>query len=207
MRVVCISDTHCQHQSVKVPDGDILIHAGDLTDMGSVDELRPAIQWLARQPHGHKVFIAGNHDWVFESDALVARALVPAGVHYLEDSGCTIAGLKFWGSPVQPWFMSLAFNRERGDDIGRHWAMIPPDTDVLITHGPPYGKLDRIGNTERGGCEMLRRRLLEIRPRLHVFGHLHGGYGTDTLGSTILVNASICNDCGYAANEPLVIDL
>lgn len=207
MRIVSISDTHGHHRSITVPPGDVLIHAGDMTNMGTVEEVRDVMRWFDRLPHQHKVFIAGNHDWLFERDPQGAAALIPEGIHYLEDSGKEIAGLKFWGSPVQPWFCGLAFNRERGDDIGRHWAMIPEGTDVLVTHPPPYGKLDRIGNTERGGCEMLRRRVIEVRPRLHVFGHLHDGYGTDFLGPTMLVNAAICNDCGRAVNTPVVVDL
>ena len=190
-----------------MPSGDILIHAGDLTNMGTEQELSDVMHWFDRLPHSHKVFVAGNHDWLFEREPEVAAALIPPRIHYLEDSGCKIAGLNFWGSPVQPWFCGLAFNRERGDDIGRHWALIPEGTDVLITHAPPYGKLDRIGNTERGGCEMLRRRVLAVRPQLHVFGHLHAGYGTDFLGSTMLVNASICDERGQVVNAPVVLDL
>jgi Icc-related predicted phosphoesterase len=185
----------------------VLIHAGDLTNLGTEEELREALTWLGRLPHAHKVVIAGNHDHLFESDPQTAAALVPKGVHYLEDSGLEIAGLRFWGSPVQPWFFGLAFNRERGADIARHWAMIPAGTDVLITHGPPYRHLDAIGGFDHGGCEMLRRRVVEIGPQLHVFGHLHEGYGTDFLGRTMLVNAAICNEAGRPGNAPIVIDL
>jgi Icc-related predicted phosphoesterase len=207
MRIVCISDTHGHHKCVRVPDGDVLIHAGDLTNGGDAEEIKGAMQWLSELPHRHKIAIAGNHDGLFESDPKRAAALVPPSVHYLEDSGCTLGGLRFWGSPVQPWFLDLAFNRARGDDIDRHWQMIPEGTDVLVTHGPPYGKLDRIGNTERGGCEMLRSRVLKVRPRLHVFGHLHDGYGTDFLSPTMLVNASICNESGRPTRNPIVVDL
>lgn len=207
MRIVCISDTHNHHNGIHVPAGDVLIHAGDLTDMGTKEELREALAWLRRLSHPHKVVIAGNHDGLFERDPQAAAALVPKGVHYLEDSGCEVAGLQFWGSPVQPWFFGLAFNRERGADIARHWEKIPMGTDVLVTHGPPYRHLDSIGRLDHGGCEMLRRRVLAIGPQLHVFGHLHDGYGTDFLGRTMLVNAAICNEAGRPVNAPIVIDL
>ena len=207
MRIVCLSDTHGHCGSIKVPPGDVLIHAGDLTNTASEEELREALVWLGRLPHAHKVFIAGNHDWLFERDPQGAASLIPAGVHYLEDSGCEIARLRFWGSPVQPWFLGMAFNRERGADIAHHWARIPAGTDVLVTHGPPFRHLDCIGGVDHGGCEMLRRRVLQIGPQLHVFGHLHDGYGTDFLGRTMLVNAAICNEAGRPTNAPTVIDL
>lgn len=206
MRIVCLSDTHGHHARIKVPPGDVLIHAGDLTDTGTETELRAALAWLGRQPHQHKVFVAGNHDGLFERDPEAAAALVPKSVRYLEDSGCEIAGLRFWGSPVQPWFFGLAFNRERGADINQHWAKIPTGTDVLVTHGPPYRHLDSVGGVA-GGCEMLRRRILEVGPQLHVCGHLHDGYGTDFLGRTMLVNAAICNKAGRPHNTPIVVDL
>ena len=104
MRIVCLSDTHGHHARIAVPPGDVLIHAGDLTDTGTETELREALAWLGRLPHRHKVFVAGNHDALFERDPGAAAVLVPKGVQYLEDSGCEIAGLRFWGSPVQPWF-------------------------------------------------------------------------------------------------------
>jgi predicted phosphohydrolase len=207
MRIVCISDTHGNHERMRVPGGDVLIHAGDLTNMGTGEEIEAAMHWLSQLPHRHKIAIAGNHDWLFQNDPKSAALLIPPEVHYLEDCGCALAGLNFWGSPVQPRFMDFAFNRERGDDINRHWQMIPVGTDVLVTHAPPYGGLDRIGNTERGGCEMLRRRVLEVQPRLHVFGHLHDGYGSEFWGPTRLVNASICNESGLPTKDPIVVDL
>lgn len=207
MRIVCLSDTHNYHDRISVPPGDLVVHAGDLTNSGTGEELREALDWLGRLPHAHKVVIAGNHDRLFETDPGSAAELVPKGVHYLEDSGCEISGLRFWGSPVQPWFFGLAFNRERGAEIARHWAMIPEGTDVLVTHGPLYRHLDAIGGFDHGGCEMLRRRVVEIGPQLHVCGHLHEGYGSDFLGRTILVNAAICNESGRPVNVPIVVDL
>jgi Icc-related predicted phosphoesterase len=207
MRIVCISDTHGHHRRLTIPDGDVLVHAGDFTQQGNVVGPTDFLRWFEKQPHPAKVFIAGNHDGLFETDPDVATSLVPPGVTYLQDSGCEISGLHFWGSPVQPWFYDLAFNRQRGDEINQHWKMIPMNTDVLVTHGPAYGNLDRIGNSERGGCEMLRARILEISPRLHVCGHLHDGYGTDYLGRTMMVNAAIYNEGNELVREPIVVEL
>lgn len=206
-RIVCIADTHNFHDRVEVPRGDVLIHAGDLTMRGTIEEIQSALSWLRSQPHAHKVCIAGNHDWLFERDPIQAAALVPEGVTYLQHSSCTIRGLKFWGSPVQPWFFDWAFNRRRGAEIARHWDLIPADTDVLITHGPAYGHLDRVGNSRPVGCEMLLAQIQKNRPRLHVCGHIHDGYGQKTDGHTIMVNASICDEDYQPIHAPVVLDL
>ncbi|RXK53550.1 metallophosphoesterase [Oleiharenicola lentus] len=206
MRIVAISDTHHRHEQVVVPDGDVLVHAGDLTRSGDPAEVIEVMRWLTRLPHRHKIFIAGNHDWVFELQPAVAAGLVPAGVTYLQDSGCEIDGVRFWGSPVQPTFLNWAFNRARGEEIDRHWQQIPIGIDVLITHGPPHGLLDLAGS-EHAGCEMLRRRVEIIRPVCHIFGHIHGARGTDTLGSTRLINAAICTEDYRPINPPFVLDL
>lgn len=206
MRIVALSDTHFRHRCVAVPDGDVVIHAGDLTRSGDPAELADVMRWFARLPHPHKIFIAGNHDWVFELQPDIAAGLIPEGVTYLQDSGSVIEGVKFWGSPVQPAFLRWAFNRTRGEEIDRHWQKIPMGTDVLITHGPPHGILDLVGN-EHVGCEMLRRRIEIVRPACHVFGHIHGARGTGTLGSTMLINAAICTENYRPINPPFVLDL
>lgn len=205
MRIVAIADTHYRHRQVVVPDGDVLVHAGDLTRSGDPEELREVIHWLSDLPH-RKVLISGNHDWVFELQPAVAAEIIPPDFHYLEDSGCEISGVKFWGSPVQPAFLGWAFNRPRGREIDLHWQKIPLDTQVLVTHGPPYKKLDRVGN-EHVGCEFLRRRVETVRPLCHIFGHIHSSYGTDALGPTQLVNCAICTEDYRPVNGPIVIDI
>lgn len=207
MRIVCIADTHGHHWQTLIPPGDVLIHAGDLVNWGNAQELSEALRWFGMHAHPHKVLVAGNHDRLFEENPDEAAALIPPGVTYLQDSGCVIGGVRFWGSPVQPRFCDLAFNRDRGEDIGRHWSMIPPETNVLVTHCPPHGKLDLIGDTEHCGCEMLRARLSEIKIHLHVFGHIHSGYGIDRLAQALLINASVCNDYGRLAHDPIVVDI
>src|SRR3712207_5190443 len=107
MRIVCISDTHTLHDRVQVPDGDVLVHTGDFTKVGAEKDVRAFDRWLASLPHREKVIVAGNHDFCFERTR-DARDWITAA-HYLEDSGATVSGLRFWGSPWQPRFFDWAF--------------------------------------------------------------------------------------------------
>lgn len=206
VRLVCVSDTHGQVPALPVPDGDVLVHAGDLTKQGSLAEISAAHAWLASLPHAHKVVIAGNHDFGFEQEGGVARSLLSA-VTYLQDEGAEILGLRFWGSPWQPRFFDWAFNRDRGEPLRRIWDRIPADTDVLITHGPPRGHGDRTARGEDVGCADLLDALRRVRPQVHVFGHIHEGHGITHEGPTTCVNASICS-LGYEPTQaPLVVDV
>src|SRR5204863_6943239 len=128
-------------------------------------------------PHRHKVIVAGNHDWAFQTDRWKARALVSAFT-YLEDDEAVIDGVRFYGAPWQPAFHDWAFNLPRGPALAAVWARIPAGLDVLVTHGPPEGVGDRSPVGGRAGCADLMRRVGEVTPRLHLFGHIHqvGGY-------------------------------
>jgi predicted phosphohydrolase len=208
IRIVCISDTHGQHAKLNVPDGDILIHAGDFAAFGDTPiEIIDFNQWLGTLPHRYKVVIAGNHDWMFERHPGTAGELLTNAI-YLENSGTELAGLKLWGSPVQPEFNNWAFNVARGAAIRRYWKMIPASTDVLITHGPPYGVLDTAHpSTGHLGCEELTIAVQQIRPRLHVFGHIHGGQGQQNSDGTQYVNASVVNEAYQLVYAPQVIEI
>lgn len=211
MRIVCISDTHSRHDQVEVPEGDVLVHAGDSTMVGRVEEIIKFNHWLGQLPHPHKILIAGNHDWLFEKEPALAESLI-TNVIYLRDNSVTIDGVKFYGSPWQPRFMHWAFNLPRGEEIKRKWDLIPEDTDVLMTHGPPHGILDLVpsdmsGNYEHAGCEDLLRAMRRLRPRLHIFGHIHEGYGVLKDYVTIFVNASICDAAYRPINAPMVLEL
>jgi predicted phosphodiesterase len=217
MKLVIISDTHGRHADIAhVPDGDVLIHCGDCTDDAGRAALRNFLLWFQAQPHKHKILIAGNHDWAFEKWPDLAIAAVKEyapSVTYLQDSGTEIDGKVFWGSPVQPEFCNWAFNRKRGEEIRRHWDMIPDNTDVLITHGPPFGQLDVSGiDNVKCGCRDLYEAVLRVRPSVHCFGHIHHSYGHhryihDDGWLTTMVNASICNESYRPINKPFVLEL
>lgn len=212
MRIVCISDTHNANESIAVPDGDLLIHSGDATNRGSEAEVRAFLAWFGGLPHAHKVFVAGNHDWLFERNENLARLLAKkAGITYLQDSSVTIGGFRIYGSPWQPRFFDWAFNLNRGAEIAEKWRQIPDDTEILITHGPPHGILDEVPRAysiENTGCEELRNRIADLSDlRLHVFGHIHCGYGTHEEGCVRFVNASTCDEEYDARQSPIIVDL
>ena len=196
------------HRQVPVPGGDLLIHAGDCLGVGTLEELEDLNDWLGSLPHRHKILIAGNHDWCFQNEPDVAQTRV-TNATYLCDSGVDIGGTRFWGSPWTPVFFHWAFNLDRGQPLAERWALIPPDTDVLITHGPPAGILDNVltGTGEQSvGCEELRSAVDRLRPRLHVFGHIHEGHGQRELGGSLFINASTCTGAFRPLNPPVVID-
>ena len=187
--LVLVSDTHGRHADVHVPDGDILVHAGDFTRVGKPAEVIAFDLWLAGLPHRHKVVVAGNHDFLFERDPDLARILLRHAT-YLQDDAVTLDGITIYGSPWQPWFHDWAFNVERGPKLAAKWARIPAGVDVLVTHGPPAGVLDLTKNNERVGCADLRERLRAVKPRLHLFGHIHEAAGVEWDDGTLFVNAS-----------------
>lgn len=210
MRLVCISDTHNAHRSLQLPEGDVLIHAGDATGQGLSAEVERFLDWFAVQPHPHKLLIAGNHDWLFQRHPDQAAQMLEArpAITYLQDSGVEIEGVRFWGSPWQPWFFDWAFNLPRnGADLREAWSRIPLGTDVLITHGPPHGMRDQVHEGEHLGCEELRIRLGAIRPRVHVFGHIHDAYGVTQSARTTFVNACSCDESYRLLHKPVVLDL
>jgi len=218
MRLVCLSDTHNLHERLRVPDGDVLVHAGDATMQGGEEELRRFADWLRGLPHRRKVLVAGNHDWLCQQQPELAAQIL-AGLDYLLDSGVEIDGRRFWGSPWQPWFLSWAFNLPRGEALQAKWDLIPPGTEVLVTHGPPRGVLDavetltsRVLNALNGadgqvGCADLRAAVENLAPRVHVFGHIHEAYGQRRQGATHYVNASSCDRRYRPVNAPIVVDL
>ncbi len=201
-----MSDTHGFHDDVDLPDGDVLVHAGDGLGVGSIAEVVALDRFLESQPHPHKIVIAGNHDWAFERSPAEAQAAVRHAT-YLQDSGVTIGGVSFWGSPWQPSFHDWAFNLDRGVALREKWDRIPEATDVLVTHGPPQGVLDSTFQGVAAGCEELRSALDRVRPRVHIFGHIHEAVGVRAVGPTRCINASICDLHYRVANPVQVIDV
>ena len=221
MKIISISDTHCRLRQVTVPDGDLLIHSGDLTFQGNVQEISQELRELGRIAKKFKhgcVLIAGNHDRLSERNpSLMEQMCKDEGLTYLCNSGVEINGLKLWGSPIQPSFCNWAWNRERGDEIKKYWDLIPDDINVLITHGPPMNILDGVehfnGKTckfelEHVGCWDLYNRVMQLKYlKLHVFGHIHCGAGSIKIGETTFINASICTEKYKPTNPPFIISI
>lgn len=192
LKITTMSDTHSHHQAFHLSGGDFLLHAGDQTGSGRIEKAIEFLDWLQGQDYSHIVVTPGNHDWCYQKDPeRMRRECADRGIHLLMDEGIILEGIKFWGSPVQPWFHDWAFNKFRGRDIKKHWDMIPSDTEVLITHGPPHGILDLVPRNERVGCEELMLRINELPAlKLHVFGHIHEGRGYLEQDGRLFVNAS-----------------
>jgi len=209
MQIVAISDTHGKHRDLQpLPKGDVLIHSGDVSRGGTKEQITDFLKWFAAQNHTHKIFIAGNHDFFFEqANPEEINSIIPDGVIYLNDSGMKINGVQFWGSPITPWFNNWAFNRDRGDEIKKHWELIPDDTNVLITHGPPFGILDETVYGNRTGCEDLLLRVDQVKPKFHIFGHIHEDYGNFKKGETSFVNASVLDDWYVMKNQPKILKI
>ncbi len=214
MRIVCLSDTHNCNYKIIVPDGDILIHSGDATINGTELEVEEFLIWYSSLPHKHKIFVAGNHDWLYETNNRFARHLTANyGIKYLQDSATEIEGLKIYGSPWQPRFFDWAFNLNRGKELADKWKLIPNDTGILVTHGPPNGILDKVSGeygVEITGCEELRSRVKELSNhnlKIHIFGHIHSGYGKIGEFGIQFVNASNCDEDYLPNNLPIVIDI
>jgi len=228
-RVVCMSDTHGKHREISVPKGDILIHGGDFTKTGETGTVQDLAQYFHElQMDGsfqEVVCIAGNHELTFQKDFYAQngsrfhkKKLFDANATkqslqnciYLEDESYfnDKCGVEIYGSPWQPEFCGWAFNLPRGQPLREVWSRVPSSTEILVTHGPPLGRGDLCSHGCRVGCYDLLCEVQErIKPRLHIFGHVHEGYGVSHDGQTLFVNASNLT-CQYQANNPcIVIDL
>jgi Icc-related predicted phosphoesterase len=224
MRITFISDTHTKHTQITqdLPGGDLLIHAGDLMNSGYYwEEVYPFLDWYNNLGnYDHKVFIAGNHDRLFEDEAEKINGLLTGykNIDYLRDEWIIVGDAdphdsnvktaKIYGSPWQPEFYNWAFNLPRnGEDLREKWFNIPNSTDILITHGPPWGHCDvtPYGNLNVG-CELLRVRVDELKPKIHVFGHVHSGYGYKFHEGTHFINASVLSERYQYSNKPITVD-
>lgn len=219
MKILSISDTHSKHRSIKIEDADVIVCSGDITFRGELDILADFVNWMKNLPIKHKICVFGNHELDFEGNGFkrpyALSALQNAGIIYLEDSGVEIDGVKFWGSPITPYFHGWEFNRHRGEEIKKHWDQIPNDTNVLITHGPPYGILDTVMNIPSNsgrdlhqGCKDLTNKISDLTNlKAHIFGHIHCSYGIRKIHDTYFVNAAICNESYIPDNPPILIEI
>lgn len=190
LRLVIVSDTHRSYFN-SIPRGDVLIHCGD-------SELSPEqlSTWLSQHGHPRALAISGNMDNLNDK-----QDRFPQHITYLQDSAVQVRGLNFYGSPWTPEFVG-AFQLYSDSDARKVWEAIPQEVDVLITHGPPAGVLDRTSRGKRVGDHELATALRNIKPRVHCFGHIHESYGTLRQNSTLFCNAAVFN-----GHDPLVIDV
>lgn len=208
MRFVLLSDTHGKHDMLQLPSGDVLIHAGDVSSTGTYEETVFFLNWFSQQAHPYKIFIAGNHDFFFEqAPKYEITSLIPPNVIYLCNQSIVINNLTIWGSPITPYFYNWAFNRHRGPDIKKYWDMIPLNTDILVTHGPCKGILDKTTHNIHAGCADLLNTVKVVTPKLHVFGHIHEANGQFQDTNTLFVNASVLNERYVLRHAPVVIEL
>ena len=226
IRCVCIADTHGITNNLQpIPDGDILLHAGDFTVISEIEDIISFNEFLGELPHKHKIVIAGNHELLFderpsEMKTMYKELIFPekyspqyvksllTNCIYLQDENINIMGYNIYGSPWQPSFWGWAFNLETLQERMTYWERIPLDTDILLVHGPPLGIGDSPNDPERKGCQGLLDAIQNtVIPKLVVFGHYHQGYGAWTHNSTLYLNASMVNIDYKPLNKPLVIDL
>lgn len=222
MKIVALSDTHLDHPDMSSYWGDMIIHCGDVSCRGYLNEIESFLKWYSSlSQFKYKIMIPGNHDRYFESQWEECKKLCDtAGIICLNDSGIEIEGIKIWGSPITPEFCNWAFNRKRGEEIQKHWNLIPNNVNILITHGPPMNigdlaiiKESKWRTTLRGerkveylkdvGCENLRKKVDEIKPKYHLFGHIHEGYGIFKGKYTTFINCAHLNRNQIADNPPV----
>ena len=197
-----------------LPAADFIVHCGDVSSHGSEYEVREFLNWFSNlYQYDHKIFIAGNHDWLFESTPGLAKRLVEEykdkNVYYLEDSGIELWGINFWGSPVIKPFNNWAFNRPE-KKLKQHWDAIPKNTNVLITHGPSYMLMDfaKSGSGKHTGSESLYWTVFDrVRPKLHCFGDIHEQYGVKEIDGIKIVNASVLDGAYNLVNSPVLVEV
>jgi Icc-related predicted phosphoesterase len=221
MKFTFISDTHTFEKKIQkhLIGGDTIVHCGDFMDTGrDLSQLKQFLKWFnGLKNYQDKILIAGNHDRLFQDyDEETVFELVSEyeDIIYLQDSGIKYVEGKdivnIWGSPWQPEFNGWAFNLPRGGyELEKVWNKIPKNTDLLITHGPPQGILDTSGepyNKNLLGCNLLAKRVKEVKPKIHVFGHIHGSHGYKFDGHTHYINASMLNERYEVAYKPIHID-
>lgn len=208
VRICFISDVHNKYKKLILPEADIIVCSGDMTSVGKEHEIRNFLKWYNELNYPHKIFIAGNHDIMFENEGFFARSLVPYKIHYLQDSGVELMGLNFYGTPVNKSFPRWAFHKDE-DGLKKHWEAIPDNTDILITHNPPYGILDKsIDQPQRFGSTSLYYEVFtRIKPVIHVYGHIHSGHGSKFISGTHFINASNLNEQYEVEYNPILVEI
>ena len=221
VRVVCQSDTHSRIEELyytnkyMIPDGDIYIHAGDFANVGKYEEIKKFDKFMSFLPHPYKIVIAGNHELTLdksykqnkiEQNYCLNKVYHSKNFIYLQDHFVNVMGLNIYGTAWQPEFNNWAFNVERGPKLMEKYSFIPEDLDILFTHTPPFGFGGTCDDHKDVGSTELLHKVLSVKPKLHVFGHIHHSYGIYKNDETVFVNASSCNENYTCVNSPIVID-
>jgi Icc-related predicted phosphoesterase len=206
MKIAVFSDTHMSHREIKIPDADLLIFAGDMTHCRTDQEVADFNTFLGTLQHRHKIVVAGNHDHRLTDNPEKAKALLSEAI-YLQDEAIVVEGVKIYGAPWNPLFNDYAcdaFALPRGKVLKKKWDMIPLDIDILVTHTPPSGILDRNGPVSHG-CTDLAAAVFDRKPKYHIFGHIHNRHGAVKQGETWYINANVQGK-GGVLRDPLLLD-
>lgn len=219
MKIVCISDVHGKWNKIHIEECDLLISAGDYSWTGELHMVREFHKWLKKQPARRIISLNGNHEKQVEKNFALSKQMAETacpGVHFIDEGLVEVEGLKIWCSAITPFFHNWAWNRYPGDEIQYHWDKIPNDADVIITHGPCHGILDEVMNFNgqkcewekiNVGCPQLLKRVLEIKPKVHFCGHIHGGHGCIQRDGIWFINASICDEQYKPTNKPIIFSI
>lgn len=215
MRVMALSDTHGKHELLNLEDFfgiDMIMHSGDISNIGNYLEVERFLKWYHELPVKHKVFILGNHEVEISNDVAFIRKRIAeeyTSLVFLHHEHITLDGIKIFGSPYTPYFHGWAFNVIR-KDLEYYWDEIEPDTDLIVTHGPALGFGDLTRNGEHVGCKFLLDKILEIKPQVHQFGHIHEDRGISNARDvidTLFINASNVQGFPYSIRKPLYYNL
>lgn len=219
MKIIAISDVHCKWNKLTIPECDLLISAGDYSFTGESHVVRDFHKWLNKQPAKNRISLQGNHEKWVESNFQLAKQIAEEncpGVHFIDEGLVEIEGFKIWCSAITPFFCNWAWNRYPGEDIQKHWDRIPNGVDGIVTHGPVFGILDSLmkfngqkceWEEEHLGCPQLLKKVLKIKPKFHIGGHIHPGFGSHIKDGILFFNAAICNDAYQVVNKPTVFEI
>lgn len=226
MKILCISDTHEQHKWLNqflfdyefIAEFEMIICAGDTANdrnpIFNHHKQLEFIDWFSELPIEHKIYVPGNHN---TSDKMIDdKVYTDKGIIRLMHNSVTIKGINIFGSPFTPTFgLNWAYNVNR-NKLDSYWQAIPEDTDILVTHGPPKGILDLAGResslTEQTGDKALLNHVFRVKPKYHIFGHIHDeenifNYGTRMINDITFVNATTVNLHYTPINEPIKIEI
>ncbi len=205
MKIIFISDTHGLHSELKLPKGDVIIHGGDISDYGEKEEIIDFLDWFKKLNYSKKIFIGGNHDLYLDENPVDFLDILPSNVINLRHNSIEIDGVKIWGSPTTPDFNGWAFGKRR-EEMKQHWEFMPKSMDILLTHSPPFGILDKSSQWKSLGCEYLKLKVKEIKPKYHLFGHIHASYGQVEIDGTKYINGSNLDSIKGIVNPPIEIE-